>query len=145
MAYNDNNAGYIKYSSWGRTRQPKNLAGSHGATALSALNSQGDDAEASLADLNLDPGGADPGPVAHGLETQNQRYLHITCTGTATVTNLFVYSHATGVWTELIVGGGSVAVADKQSKVVEIAGVDRVAFRGTADAAKKVFFCGSTF
>ena len=127
------------HQSWGRTRQPKNLAGAHGNWVD---NVGAGNVTADLAALNAN---ATADRAARGYSTQNQRYLHITCDSGAAVTELFVYSHATDLWTQLIVGGASVAVAATQSEIVEIAGVDRVAFRGTSASGTKVFFAASTF
>ena len=130
---------FRRYTSWGRTRQPKNLTGAHRGYVLPvAGNTVGD----ALTTLNADDTAA---RAARGYSTENQRYLHITVSASASVSNLLVYSHATDTWTELIVGGASVAVAETQSEIVEIAGVDRVAFRGTANANDKVFLSASTF
>ena len=47
-----------KYTSWGRTRQPKNLAGAHEAEVLASDN-------------------VDPSAATDGYTTENQRYLHL--------------------------------------------------------------------
>ena len=140
MAYNNNNQGHVQFSSWGRTRQPKNLAGSHGSGYVTPA-----DAGNVVANLAALRAGAKADRAARGYATENQRFLHITCEASASVANVFVYSHATDTWTELKIGGAVVAVAQNESKVFEIAGIDRVAFKGISDADKKVFFCGSTF
>ena len=46
-----------KYNSWGRTRQPKNLAGAHTNEVATSTS--------------------DPSTVADGYATENQRYLSI--------------------------------------------------------------------
>ena len=130
---------FRRYTSWGRTRQPKNLTGGHrGFVTPVGAGTVAQD----LAALNANNTAQ---RAARGYSTENQRYLHITVSTDASVTELFVYSHATDVWTELIVGGAKVAVSATQSEIVEIAGVDRVAFRGVSDGAKKVFLSASTF
>ena len=133
------NQEFRRYTSWGRTRQPKNLTGAHRGFVVPAA---GASVAAALASLNADNTAA---RAARGYSTENQRYLHITVSTDASVTELLVYSHATDLWTQLIVGGASVAVAATQSEIVEIAGVDRVAFRGVSDSDKKVFLSASTF
>ena len=130
---------FRRYTSWGRTRQPKNLTGGHRGFVVPV---GGGDVAADLTTLN---GGSTAQRAARGYSTENQRYLHITVSADASVSQLFVYSHATDTWTQLIVGGASVAVAATQSEIVEIAGVDRVAFRGVSDSDKKVFLSASTF
>ena len=77
-----------RWSSWGRTRQPKNLAGSgHGA--------------------EVSPGAtalptADPTLVTDGLATENQRYLHIylqnSHAGNAKKATVWGWIHAFGKW-----------------------------------------------
>jgi len=46
-----------KYNSWGRTRQPKNLAGGHTAEVVTYTGA--------------------PTTVTDGYATENQRYLHL--------------------------------------------------------------------
>ena len=131
-------------TSWGRTRQPKNLAGSHATTAKTAL---GDGSDKTIA----------PTAATHGLPTENQRFLHLSLKDAAaglTVT-LYAYSYAFGTWGEFIpVGGGTtvatiVASGTTVHKVFDISGVDRIGFRvsaGTWDDATDAFFAaGSTF
>ena len=137
------NTDYTRYSSWGRTRQPKNLAGPHGTSAKTAL---GDGTTKTNA----------PTLATHGLVTENQRFLHLTLkdnTGGLTVT-LYAYSHASGVWGEFIPAGGGTTVATIAAntktihKVFDISGVDRIGFKltGTWDDANDQFFAaGSTF
>ena len=84
------------YGGYGRTRRPKNIAGSDGTVA--------------------DHLGV--------YKTENQRFLIIQA-GAANVTKLEVDLYATpaGTWTDFPLGG---AVAATTMKVIEIAGADRV-------------------
>jgi len=124
-----------RYNSWGRTRQPKNLAGSHGAEVSTSTS--------------------DPSVVTDGYATENQRYLHLvldtsTSTNTRTVT-VYGWYHAFGVWIPLVDTGGTAvtiqAISTKAHKIYEIAGVDRVYFKiDTAlNANDEMFAAGSTF
>tara|TARA_Y100000004_G_scaffold197185_1_gene270270 strand:- start:1004 stop:1423 length:420 start_codon:yes stop_codon:yes gene_type:complete len=136
----------FKYTSWGRTRQPKNLAGAHGTEITLAANA------AALT------------AATHGYSTENQRYLHIllidTNTGANRTVTVYGYNHAFGVWAPLNQIGTSTAItatalttsedegdqnaSHREMVTFEVAGVDRVAFVGTA-AHVKVFAAGSTF
>lgn len=122
-------------NSWGRTRQPKNLAGSHTAEVVTST--------------------ANPTVVTDGYATENQRYLHLvldtsTSGNTKTVT-VYGWYHAFGVWIPLEDTSGTavtIGAANTQThKIYEIAGVDRVYFKiDTAlDANDEMFAAGSTF
>jgi hypothetical protein len=134
---------FRKHSSYGRTRQPKNLAGPHATTAKTALGNGTDKTVA-------------PSLATHGLPTQNQRFLHLSLkdnTGGLTVT-LYAYSHAFGTWGEFIPVGGGTTVATIAAntktvhKVFDISGVDRIGFKlaGVWDDTNDAFFAAcSTF
>ena len=117
------------YSSWGRTRQPKNIAGPHGTKVVdinSATMNNGDTADR----------------AARGYATENQRYLHVTCEAASSVSAIYVYSHAFDRWSELVdSSGASLTVAASEHKIFTIAGVDRVAF----DLVGSVYAAGATF
>ena len=124
-----------KYNSWGRTRQPKNLAGAHGTEVATSTS--------------------DPSVVTEGYATENQRYLHLlldttTSTDNRTVT-VFGWYHAFGVWVPLVdTAGTAVTIAANSGtthKIYEIAGVDRVYFKinSTLDGDDEMFAAGSTF
>ena len=124
-----------KYTSWGRTRQPKNLAGAHGAEVVTSTS--------------------DPSVVTDGYATENQRYLHLlldtdTSGHTRTVT-VYGWYHAFGVWVPLESTAGTavtISAANAQAhKIYEIAGVDRVYFKidSSLDAGDEMFAAGSTF
>ena len=134
-----------KYSSWGRTRQPKNVAGPH-ETEVTVLS----DASTLIA-----------GASTVGYTTENQRYLHLYFSGSVAAKNkdvdVYGYIYAFGDWAPLQdTGGNSVTIAKSglgtAHAVFEIAGVDRVAFvdpnNGGADAVisgDTMMAAGSTF
>ena len=134
-----------KYNSWGRTRQLKNIAGSHTAEVDVVLVGTLDDA-------------------ADGYSTESQRFLHVLVIDKNVGVNLGVtvygYAHAFDKWFPLNQLNGStpavVTVADsgvalasqtavnREMVTFEIAGIDRVAFVGdTADVS--VLAACSTF
>tara|TARA_Y100001938_G_C7980692_1_gene374227 strand:+ start:319 stop:750 length:432 start_codon:yes stop_codon:yes gene_type:complete len=141
---------FLKHNSWGRTRQPKNIAGPH-ETQVTLV------AEGSL------------DAVTDGYSTEGQRYLHILvgngsannlAAGPRTVT-VYGYNHAFGKWFPLLSpsdkgeppvavtltapdNDGVEAMAGRKGQTFEIFGVDRVAFVGvTADTI--CFAACSTF
>ena len=122
-------------SSWGRTRQPKNVAGDHQVYVHGGIAG------------NMPT--ADPSGASAGYATENQRYLHLywkAASTTAAVT-AWGYSHASGQWSELYDTNGTQvklsvsAAAANTMRVFEISGVDRVYFKqsGTALAATDLF------
>ena len=159
-------ATHTTHNSWGRTRGPKNIAGppgsevvvlAHGATPVTTGIASGE--------------GARDGTT--GYPTENQRYLHVTVNNDGTDDpgrdiEIWVYLHATELWSRLAlhadlgggptdrltnVGAGLVIDCSAQTVdttyVVEILGVDRVAFvrdvGAWADAPAGVFAACSTF
>jgi hypothetical protein len=127
---------FRKNTSWGRTRQPKNVAGAHGSTVDSV-------GEASVAaDLTALSTGTTADRRDRGYPTQNQRFLHITCEAAGAMTNVYVYSHAFDIWSELVDSSGtSLSAGNSEHKIFTMAGVDRVAFRLSGN----VYAAGSTF
>ena len=127
-----------KYTSWGRTRRPKPATGTDGETIANV---------ADLATLNAldDPRGRNPATGVY--QTENQRYMHLACSGSSTVTNVWVYSHAIGTWTELTTvkpeDGDllSVTVGNNEYRIVDINGADYVAAKisGTVRMAFSTF------
>ena len=134
-----------KHSSFGRTRQLKNIAGKHAA-------------EVDVVGVgSLDA-------VTDGYSTESQRYLHVLVidkhSSTALTVTIYGYAHAFGKWFPLNSLGGSTAAtvtvadsgtaegsqtaADREMVTFEIAGIDRVAFVGTT-ADVRVFAACSTF
>ena len=128
-----------KHSSWGRTRQPKNITGKH-ATAVTVI-----DHNASFSGITATDGTA-------GYKTENQRYLHITIDVGAGAPGrdieVAVYNHASGMWSELTLIDCDGITADK-TYVVEIYGADRVGLKrvgGTwGNAPTAVYAACSTF
>lgn len=122
---------YRKYTSWGRTRQPKNVAGAHG-TALVDFGA-------------VAPTQTAPDPANGVYATENQRFLQLH----GNFTRVHVFSYATGIWTSLVEvdpSTGALALVDtsaaNQTRIVEIAGMDLVAFdiaSGTAYATCSTF------
>ena len=147
-----------KNTSWGRTRGPKNVAGSQGGEITA------------LADTSTLVGIV---ASTAGYATENQRYLHVLIEETndggdtnATATTIFGYCHAFQRWFEIpetnlasantaataasiVVGDSGAAPVDqtpdaREYRLYHTVGVDRVAFVGT-DADVNVFAAGSTF
>lgn len=130
-------SGFHTYSSFGRTRQAKNLAGAHGT--------------------EITPETADPTLSTQGFGTETQKHLHMyleETQGNATVITVFAYTHAFGVWHKLQSGGSDVTIgATSGTKLmsgadaVDISGVDRLWFKittGTHHANDKFFAAVNT-
>jgi len=123
-----------KYTSWGRTRRPKNIAGIDGTTIAFSLSRTGLQAS---------------GATSNGCyKTENQRFLHIACSGSSTVSKVYGFLYATQCWTEIMLvdptdstNRDSVVVGNDQLVIVEISGVDAVAVSGTGS----VYLAASTF
>ena len=147
---------------WGRTRSPKNLAGSQGGAVTPLANTN-----------NLQGITAS----TEGYVTENQRYLHILIEDTNTtapaVTTVFGYCHAFLRWFEIeaqTMGqafaeaaantaptAASISTADstrapasqvpsdREYRVYHIVGIDRVAFVNSDPTEVNVFAAGSTF
>ena len=133
------------HRSWGRTRGPKNLAGSQG----------GEVSVVAVATLDA---------VTDGYATENQRYLHVLLEdrneSTALTVTIYGYNHAFGKWAPLnqlntstaaavTVADSGVALASqtaahREMMTFEISGTDRVAFVGTT-ADVRAFAAASTF
>ena len=128
-------------SSWGRTRQPKNVAGDNQVYIHGGISG--------------DMPTADPSLATDGYATENQRFLHLywkVATTTATVT-CFGYNYASGEWSELEDAQGNPitlsVTADSADvyRVFEIAGTDRVYFKKSGTMASTDLFAAaaSTF
>ncbi len=123
-------------SSWGRTRRPKAPNGADknlitGSTGLAALNAL---SESDFTDQN------------GCYQTQNQRYVHIACSGSASrVSNLYAYNYAMGFWHEVVTGSvpSSVIVGGDQHQIVDINGSDWVSVTSGSTSAVTIAF--STF
>lgn len=125
---------YRKYNTWGRTRQPKNVAGSH---------------TAGVAILNNNTNFATLAPTA-GYATEGQRYLHLyapACHGDDDDNTITVwgYVHAFGAWFELKDAAAATVtiqldVAGPVStytggNTIDVLGVDRIAFQNSDNVA----------
>jgi hypothetical protein len=138
MAINSNNPGFVKFSSWGRTRQPKNINGGH------------------TAEVTINGSATVPATSSQGFNTENQRFLHLTYVennvGTPKIT-VWGYSHAFGVWAPLTdIRGVPIEITAVQdaakSQVFEIDGVDKVFFvsdQANPTEGDKLFAACSTF
>ena len=115
----------FKYNSWGRTRRPKNSTAKDrefitGSSTLDSLYT--------LVNTANYTSSHDP---ANGVySTQNQRYMHLQCSGSSSgINNVYAYMYASNSWSELVdAGGGSISLSQNNHKVIEIYGVDLVAF-----------------
>ena len=102
------------------------------------------------------PGGTIRRRTKIGYSTENQRFLHLITAAASTVVNVWAYTYATGIWSELklserdIKGAtdaddvrieSPIALTAATHRVVEIAGIDRLAFNitGTVYAAASTF------
>ena len=152
------------HTSWGRTRSPKNIAGSPG-TAVILLGATAP-LRASVAGYKI-----------QGYATENQRYLHVLVTdahgsGAPGAITLFGYCHAFEKWFEIGASTMDTPIAeaaantdptaasmqtansgraeadqvpsDRDYARFDILGIDRVAFVGDDDESN-VYAAGSTF
>ena len=113
-----------KYTSWGRTRGPKNVTGKNKHFATGS----------NIADLSGLT--ADKYTPTYGVyRTENQRYMHIHCSGSNSgVSKVYTYLYASQQWSELVVlnpGASnalvSVSCGANQTRIVDIMGADIVA------------------
>jgi hypothetical protein len=126
-----------KYSSYGRTRQPKSLGHAKRFHVTASQNI------AELNKLGQDTSSFTP---ANGVyKTENQRYMHVAASGSSDVTGVFLYNHSMGYWHELVTGSAnsSVVVGNNQHQVVEIYGADFVSLTGSHNGVYTIAF--STF
>ena len=129
------------HQSWGRTRQPKNIAGPH-TTAVGII----EDDQAPNDALN------DNTSAENGYITENQRYLHVTVDVGAAEPGrdleVYAYSHAAGCWA-LLETLATNAITVNTTYIVEIRGADRIALKRKADAwttaPTAIFAACSTF
>ena len=150
----------FKYTSWGRTRRPKNIAGAPGTAVALLANTN-----------NLRASNTDH--KTEGYATENQRYLHVLVTDlhdtAPAATTIFGYCHAFQRWFEIpeteTGGEGQNAAnaaasitavdstravvdqvpADTEYRVYNILGIDRVAFVNADDTETRVYAACSTF
>ena len=150
-----------KYTSWGRTRSPKNLAGINGAEITVLANTN------TLKGITA---------TTAGYNTENQRYLHVLVEETndgsdtnADAVSIYGYCHAFQRWFEIpeTEAGGqgqnarnAVTAIDptnssttpanhvpgsRDYRVYEIYGIDKVAFVAANATRVNVFAACSTF
>ena len=110
-----------KHTSFGRTRQAKNLAGAHGT--------------------EITPDGDEPTLSTQGFATETQKHLHMFLKETqnnATVVTVWAYTYAFGVWHKLQSGGSDVTIGAQNTTkrmsgadAIDISGVDRLYFQLT--------------
>lgn len=133
---------YLKHSSWGRTRRPKNPAGDGTAVAVTTISD--------LTALDIANTASNITVENKVYKTENQRYMHLHCSGSnALVTNVYTYLYATQQWSELkvrnnadgVMVGTPIVCALNQHVVVEIGGADLVAIAGI----NSVYMAFSTF
>ena len=136
-------ADFHTYSSWGRTRRPKNVNGAAATTAVVVLAH------------DATPSGITATDGTAGYPTENQRYLIVTVDNAGGADpgrdiEIWAYMHASGIWaqaTDLTIDCS--AITSNAIYKVEIAGVDRVAFVRDAgawvDAPTAVYASCSTF
>lgn len=127
-----------RYNSWGRTRRPKPASGNDGdfitGSTLVALNQL---TTSSFTNAN------------GCYRTENQRYAHIACSGSSTVTNVFAYNYAFGCWHELKTvnpadgSRDSIAVSNGEHIIVDINGADWISL--TSGSLSQVTMAFSTF
>tara|TARA_R100001510_G_scaffold56388_1_gene61836 strand:+ start:574 stop:975 length:402 start_codon:yes stop_codon:yes gene_type:complete len=129
-----------KPTSWGRTRRPKaphnvdkNLI--TGASGLSALNAL---TEAEFTATN------------GCYQTENQRYAHLMCSGSSTISNVYLYNYASGYWHELKrfdfntgTDRASIVVGNDEHIVVDIYGADWISIKSGSNSVVTMAF--STF
>lgn len=119
-----------RYTSWGRTRRPKNITGTDGTAANQTTI-------ASLTALDIANTGSNATHANGVYKTENQRFLHIHCSGSQAVTNVYCYLYATQQWSELKhvdPANGSrsnVACSANEYIVVDINGADLIAVAGS--------------
>ena len=131
----------LTYSSWGRTRRPKQLSGNV-PPATQTATSVTPVAAASLSDTLA---GTNAGE--NGYITENQRFIHLQLEndGTGDTLTLYGYNYAFGAWAILYIPVGTKDSADttanlayveatwttingKKLLIVPIDGIDRIGF-----------------
>ena len=117
----------FKYTSYGRTRQPKNIAGDHAVYIHGGISG--------------DVPKADPNVNTPGFITENQRFLHVYWKAEQTDKTheivAFGYSYASGTWSLLYDTSGNQIKLNTENaavdiyRIFEISGVDKVYFKST--------------
>ena len=130
-----------KNTSWGRTRRPKNITGKDGAQVTGSTI-------ATLTALDIAFTGSNATPANGVYKTENQRFLHLHASGSSSgCTNVYTYLYASQQWSELVEPSGSVQRASvvcdaNQTRIIEIAGADLIAFNTSSGGLYAAF---STF
>ena len=129
-----------KYTSWGRTRRPKNITGKDGCFVTGSTI-------AGLSGLAT----SDFTPSYGVYKTENQRYLHLHASGSSSgCDNVYTYLYATQQWSELhgrsSVDGTrfSIDVNSNEHIIVDISGADLIAFN-TGSNSDGIYAAFSTF
>ena len=117
---------FHRHSSWGRTRQPKNIAGAH---------------KTMLHDATTTLPAADPTLATQGHPTEGQRFLHLILHNEQNVgaheITVWGYAHASGKWGLLHDTSGNLIQVEHLNQaldnyyIFEFAGVDRLYFQDT--------------
>lgn len=140
------NADHVRFTSWGRTRSPKNILSGHRA----GINANGDGQP-----LDLNDASATPASVT--CATENQRFLHVVLSAAAdtpklTVTGLMYAAGSTEMSLRTVHNGAAELTAANQAIIIDISGIDRVKFTLTdnggddgTDATCTFFAACSTF
>lgn len=120
----------MTYSSWGRTRTPKNVAGHHQTYIHGGISG------------NLPT--SDPSGLAAGYSTENQRFLHLYWKAEQTdrdhTVTAYGYSHSSGAWALLYDSSGTQVKLSTSNaaidiyRVFEVSGIDRIYFKSTGQA-----------
>ena len=125
-----------KYNSWGRTRQAKNVAGSHGAEAVTSTSN--------------------PSAATDGYSTENQKSLHLHFTESQNVSKtitVFGYIHAFGEWfvvkdsdgADVTITADNATVYKIGAQAIDISGLDRIYFKASgALHANDVFYAATS-
>jgi len=122
---------------YGRTRRPKNIAGVDGTAVTDVANLA---AAKVVTDASTEALRTGTGVYT----TENQRFLHLISTTAGTVANIWAYAYASGIWSELVdSSNASITLQANECKIVEIAGIDLLAFNLTD--VTSVYAACSTF
>jgi hypothetical protein len=115
---------FHRHSSWGRTRQPKNIAGPHKTMLHNATTTLPTDA---------------PTLVTDGYHTEGQRFLHLVVHNDSNTNShqltVWGYTHASGKWATLHDTSGNLIQINHVNQaldhhyIFEFGGVDKLYFQ----------------